>query len=55
MGMGKWKILREEGDPVGECWVRAEKPKVQRQSSGMSMSGIRVSWGKNKNGGKANH
>ncbi|GME51786.1 short chain dehydrogenase reductase family [Neofusicoccum parvum] len=22
-GMGQWKVLREEGDPVGEVWVRA--------------------------------
>jgi hypothetical protein len=26
LGMGKWKIHREEGDPVGECYVRAVKP-----------------------------
>jgi hypothetical protein len=25
-GIGKWKILREEGDPVGECWVRDGPP-----------------------------
>lgn len=23
MGTGKWKVLRNEGDPVGEVWVRA--------------------------------
>ena len=23
-GIGEWKILREEGDPVGECWVRGD-------------------------------
>jgi hypothetical protein len=26
MGIGKWLVQREEGDPVGECYVRAEKP-----------------------------
>ncbi|KAF2740474.1 hypothetical protein EJ04DRAFT_600775 [Polyplosphaeria fusca] len=26
MGTGKWLIHREEGDPVGECYIRAEKP-----------------------------
>ncbi|KAF2109025.1 hypothetical protein BDV96DRAFT_503300 [Lophiotrema nucula] len=26
MGIGKWLVTREEGDPVGECYVRAEKP-----------------------------
>lgn len=25
-GMGKWKVLREEGHPIGECLVRAEPP-----------------------------
>ena len=25
-GIGKWKILREEGDPIGEVWVRDGKP-----------------------------
>jgi hypothetical protein len=25
-GMGKWKVHREEGDPVGEVVIRAEKP-----------------------------
>jgi hypothetical protein len=24
-GIGKWKVLREEGDWIGECYVRAEK------------------------------
>jgi hypothetical protein len=28
-GMGQWKIHQELGDPVGECWVRAEKPMVK--------------------------
>ncbi|KAI9651727.1 MAG: hypothetical protein M1831_000510 [Alyxoria varia] len=23
-GIGEWKVLREEGDPVGECWVRRD-------------------------------
>lgn len=25
-GIGKWKVFREEGDWIGECYVRAEKP-----------------------------
>jgi hypothetical protein len=25
-GIGKWKCLREEGDPVGEVWVRDGRP-----------------------------
>lgn len=25
-GIGQWKVLREEGDPVGECWVRDGPP-----------------------------
>lgn len=25
-GMGKWKVLREEGDAVGEVWVRDGRP-----------------------------
>ena len=25
-GIGKWKVLREEGDPIGECWVRDGAP-----------------------------
>jgi hypothetical protein len=25
-GIGSWKLLREEGDPVGECWVRDGPP-----------------------------
>ncbi|KAF2015955.1 hypothetical protein BU24DRAFT_369885 [Aaosphaeria arxii CBS 175.79] len=34
MGMGKWKVYREEGDPVGECFVRKEKPRiVQRETA----------------------
>ncbi|KAF2435106.1 hypothetical protein EJ08DRAFT_668077 [Tothia fuscella] len=27
-GLGRWRICREEGDVVGECYVRAEKPKM---------------------------
>lgn len=26
MGMGEWVVHIEEGDPVGECYVRAKKP-----------------------------
>jgi hypothetical protein len=35
MGIGKWVCYGEEGHPVGECFVRKEKPvkKVMEQSS----------------------
>ena len=32
MGMGKWVVCQEEGDPIGECYVRAEKP-VRKKSA----------------------
>jgi hypothetical protein len=36
-GIGSWKLLREEGNPVGECWVRAEKAKrVETESKGVT-------------------
>lgn len=31
-GMGEWKLLREKGNPVGECYVRAHKPKPEGSS-----------------------
>jgi hypothetical protein len=34
LGIGKWTVLREEGDWVGEVYVRAEKPVGTRQMSG---------------------
>jgi hypothetical protein len=34
LGIGKWAVLREEGDWVGEVYVRAEKPVGTRQMSG---------------------
>lgn len=30
MGMGKWKVFHEEGHPVGECYVRREKPESRK-------------------------
>ncbi|KIW01357.1 hypothetical protein, variant [Verruconis gallopava] len=32
-GIGNWRLLREEGDPVGECWVRDGPP-------GLNMNGV---------------
>ncbi|KAF2456700.1 hypothetical protein BDY21DRAFT_392908 [Lineolata rhizophorae] len=37
-GMGEWVVLREEGDPVGEVYVRAKPSVRSRQSS-------KKSWG----------
>jgi hypothetical protein len=34
LGMGKWKVLREEGDWVGEVYVRDGRPPGSRTSSG---------------------
>jgi hypothetical protein len=30
MGAGKWVVCKEEGDPIGECYVRAEKPERKK-------------------------
>jgi len=31
-GTGDWILVKEEGDPVGECWVR--KPKLTKGKEG---------------------
>ena len=33
-GIGKWRLLREKGDPVGECWVRDGRPGLGLGSDG---------------------
>jgi len=38
MGIGKWIVVAEPGDPVGEVVVRAEKP--ERQKTGESMNSM---------------
>lgn len=35
MGMGKWLVCREEGDLIGECFVRAEKPEKRKSDNRM--------------------
>ncbi|MCJ1330491.1 hypothetical protein MMC10_007175 [Thelotrema lepadinum] len=30
-GIGEWEVVREMGDPVGECMVRKKKPSQQQQ------------------------
>ena len=35
-GMGKWKVLREEGDLIGEVYVRDGKPIGSRTNSGLT-------------------
>lgn len=39
LGMGKWVVLREEGDPVGEVYVRKEKPERCKSPEGMAPNG----------------
>ncbi|KAF2266365.1 hypothetical protein CC78DRAFT_513858 [Lojkania enalia] len=34
MGMGKWLVHQEEGDPVGELYVRAKKPVRKKTEDG---------------------
>ncbi|KAF2669630.1 hypothetical protein BT63DRAFT_479423 [Microthyrium microscopicum] len=52
-GTGEWKVLREEGDFVGEVWVRVGKPVGSRQNSGMN--GIKRALTEKKNGIIHNH
>jgi hypothetical protein len=33
LGTGKWKIHSEPGDPIGECYTRAEKPASKKSKS----------------------
>lgn len=33
-GIGKWQVLREEGDPIGEVYVRAEPPARMKSENG---------------------
>ncbi|KAF1998033.1 hypothetical protein P154DRAFT_622018 [Amniculicola lignicola CBS 123094] len=36
MGTGKWLVHREEGHPVGECFVRAEPPERKKSDEPMT-------------------
>lgn len=37
-GMGKWKLLRDEGDVISECWVRDGPPLCTTLSNGVKKS-----------------
>jgi hypothetical protein len=45
-GIGKWKVLREEGDWIGECYIRAEPPPGSRTNS--TVSGVKKLFGERK-------
>ncbi|OCK75851.1 hypothetical protein K432DRAFT_429139 [Lepidopterella palustris CBS 459.81] len=40
MGMGKWKVHREKGDPVGEVVIRAQPPERKKTETGVKSVGI---------------
>lgn len=40
-GMGKWKLLRDQGDSVSECWVR-DGPPLCRTMTGLSNSNVQT-------------
>jgi hypothetical protein len=46
-GIGKWKVLREEGDWIGECYVRAERPPGTKTNSN-GLSGVKKLLGERK-------
>lgn len=37
-GMGRWKVIREKGDLIGECFVRDGRPVGSRRGTGMEKS-----------------